>query len=400
MKSQDKKQRLFEVMSRLDKTFKRTITESSEETRRTRARMKAESEGEGAVKRASDVWGMTPEHEMPLSHKEFMDFWMEAVEDGIYAITDDVSENYLHEQGDETAIEDVKTGRRLSIGDVVKAEGLSGEYQIGMRISEGRPFLMPFSLNSKRANPYHRIYITALHNPKLESVLSYSDTDGGFIGESKNDLTESPDDFFPITTPVGGEDDKLFVSVVNQGIDSHLEGFTKSKFEVKDTSIGKRRVLNFHKSELPILLRRLEELGTEEALQWKSDIENYDNNINEIAIPEGEKRIATTYQTVTPESAEQGDYADQGWEDEEGESMLPDEYEIEDGVTAVDKAVRFLLDKGGNEPSSSHFNTGVWYSTPDPDRNYRTGEEKYYSFHLKGFSPEEEAEIFNRIKTK
>lgn len=95
-------------------------------------------------------------------------------------------------------------------------------------------------------------------------------------------INENVNDYLPISTPIGSEDDKLFVDIVNQGIDSHLNGFTKSNLTVKDGSLGKRRVFNFHKSELPILLRRLEELGTEEALQWKDDIENHENNINEI----------------------------------------------------------------------------------------------------------------------
>lgn len=90
-------------------------------------------------------------------------------------------------------------------------------------------------------------------------------------------------EFLPITTPVGSPDDKLFTDVVNQGIDSHLEGFTKSKFEIKNASTGNRKVFNFHKSEIPILIRRLEEIGTEEAYQWARDIEDYDKNIQEIA---------------------------------------------------------------------------------------------------------------------
>ena len=85
--------------------------------------------------------------------------------------------------------------------------------------------------------------------------------------------------------------------------------------------------------------------------------------LNEEVLPVEDKRIATTYQIITPESAEQGDYDSQGWEDEEGESMIPDQYDAEDGITAVDKAVKFLKNNGGNEPSSSQFNTGVWYST-------------------------------------
>lgn len=113
-----------------------------------------------------------------------------------------------------------------------------------------------------------------------------------------------------------------------------------------------------------------------------------------------DKLITTTYQTVTPESAADGDFSDQGFEDEDGESMLPDEYDIEEGITAVDKAVEFMKNKGGNEPSSSQFHTGVWYTTPDPDRNYETGEDTYYSFHLKGFTPEEEEEIYNKMKLR
>lgn len=94
------------------------------------------------------------------------------------------------------------------------------------------------------------------------------------LNEDVNQPVTQNDEFLPITTPIGSQDDKLFVDIVNKGIDSHLEGFVKSKFN--------RRVFDFHKTEIPILLRRLEEIGTEEALQWKDDIENYNNNLTEI----------------------------------------------------------------------------------------------------------------------
>lgn len=81
--------------------------------------------------------------------------------------------------------------------------------------------------------------------------------------------------FFKITCLAGGADDKMFVKVVNQGIDAHLEGFTKSKFSLE----GNRRILNFDKSEIPILLRRLRELDNEEAASWADDIEKiYEEN--------------------------------------------------------------------------------------------------------------------------
>ena len=95
-------------------------------------------------------------------------------------------------------------------------------------------------------------------------------------------LNESANnEYLPISTPLGGSDDKLFTSIVNQGIDSHLEGFTKSRFYTKENSLGKRRVFDFHKSELPILLRRLEEIGTEDAMQWKYNIEDYKDENDE-----------------------------------------------------------------------------------------------------------------------
>lgn len=126
------------------------------------------------------------------------------------------------------------------------------------------------------------------NTPQMGGILNSKGT-AGYISNTKQQddeytLSVRKDEFFPITTPVGSENDKLFTSIVNKGIDSHLEGFTKSIFQVQDGSLGKRRVFNFHKSELPILLRRLEEIGSEEALQWKNDIENYDNNINEIKV--------------------------------------------------------------------------------------------------------------------
>lgn len=116
------------------------------------------------------------------------------------------------------------------------------------------------------------------------------------------------------------------------------------------------------------------------------------------SVDTNDKIITTTYQTVTPESAEDGDYADQGWEDEDGESMLPDEYDIEEGITAVDKAVEYLKNKRyTNEPSSSDFHKGVSYSTTSPDIDYSKNEETYYTCHLNGFTPDEEFEIWKKM---
>lgn len=90
-------------------------------------------------------------------------------------------------------------------------------------------------------------------------------------------------EFFEITCYIGGPDDKLFISIVNQGIDAHLEAFIKSEFSVESRPpFGhQRRVLNFHRSELPILLRRLRELDNAEASAWADDIETILNEEKE-----------------------------------------------------------------------------------------------------------------------
>lgn len=80
--------------------------------------------------------------------------------------------------------------------------------------------------------------------------------------------------FFQITCRLGTEDARLFTSIVNQGIDAHLEAFTESKF----SSSGGRLIMEFHNSELPILLRRLRELESEHAESWADDIESVKND--------------------------------------------------------------------------------------------------------------------------
>lgn len=115
-----------------------------------------------------------------------------------------------------------------------------------------------------------------------------------------------------------------------------------------------------------------------------------------------DKLIKTTYQVVSPESAEQGDYADQGWYDEEGESMIPDEWESEEGITVVDKTIDYLTNKRyATEPSySPGFTVGISYTTMDSDVNYETDEDTYYTCHLYGFTPLEEYMIWGGVTGK
>jgi hypothetical protein len=97
--------------------------------------------------------------------------------------------------------------------------------------------------------------------------------------------------------------------------------------------------------------------------------------------------IKISYQTVSPESAKEGDTSDQGWEDEEGENF-----------ESPEEAVYWLDKKGVAEASSSQFHPGIWYSS-SPDVDYGTGEETIYSFHITA-SPQDQQMIYKILKNK
>jgi len=99
-------------------------------------------------------------------------------------------------------------------------------------------------------------------------------------------------------------------------------------------------------------------------------------------------RIKTSYEIVTPESAERGDVEDQGWEDEEGEVIEP----WDEDQTLVDAAADWLGGKGSLETSD-----GISYYEIDPRLDYKTGSETRYTYHLDGFTPEEEGEIWDQL---
>lgn len=77
-----------------------------------------------------------------------------------------------------------------------------------------------------------------------------------------------------ITVRANTSDYELFVTVVNQGIDEHLEAFTESEFSWADYD-SSRLYMGFDDKEIPLLLRRLRELGTAHADSWADDIETY-----------------------------------------------------------------------------------------------------------------------------
>lgn len=122
-----------------------------------------------------------------------------------------------------------------------------------------------------------------------------------------------------------------------------------------------------------------------------------------------QRAIATAFTTVTPESAEAGDYASRGWEDKDGDDIEVDVLDIEEQVDAsshtpvtdaiVTKAVQWLDDHGATETSSTSFHPGVWYET-EFEADYSSGEEKQEEFFLRNFTPEEERKIFDTFNRR
>lgn len=109
------------------------------------------------------------------------------------------------------------------------------------------------------------------------------------------------------------------------------------------------------------------------------------------------KYVVSYFETVTPAAEDDAEpEVERGEEDET--AMVVDEDAQAEGITAVDMAVEYLHDAGGShlEPSSSSFHPGLWYSEADGNTNYQTGAVTTLSFHLEGFTADEEKMVYDR----
>lgn len=314
----DSRTRLHEVMQRLDKTFKPVLNEdynqlldyfqnmwstSEEVKKRIFGNSYLFKKYSQYINPAFDWSGMN-EEQLRLLWKEW------SVDDeslNKLSSTNDVEdepEEYVDESEDQTFMLD---GEEVYFK--LERYDKNGALAVELWDSEGPYAMVSSNLESSSALPDDEFFLKdwgenehlaqQLINQKVIIPTGEQDEElgaqsykiapeyskGGIMEQGHDgggEAVSEDDEFFEITAPVNSEDEQLFINVVNQGIDSHLEGFTKSKFDVRQGSLGARRVFNFHKSELPLLLRRLRELGTEEADLWADDIENYDVNINEM----------------------------------------------------------------------------------------------------------------------
>ena len=114
-----------------------------------------------------------------------------------------------------------------------------------------------------------------------------------------------------------------------------------------------------------------------------------------------ERRIRISYDVVTPESAEIGDFAETGWENEEGVCIDPDDCYVEEAGSELAAVVACAVDTIGNGVEASDYPTccpgHTWYTDSDGDVDYDDGSEKRLSYYLDGFSEEEELAIYAEL---
>jgi hypothetical protein len=115
-----------------------------------------------------------------------------------------------------------------------------------------------------------------------------------------------------------------------------------------------------------------------------------------IVSDEGDPRIRISYETLTP-SDEEDEWPEEerGWEDEEGVSMIPDEWDREEGLGPVDLAFNFLKDNYATDFSSSSMDLGGWWSASG-ESDIRTGAVTTRFFHLTGFTEDELEQVYEK----
>ena len=115
-------------------------------------------------------------------------------------------------------------------------------------------------------------------------------------------------------------------------------------------------------------------------------------------------KAAFCYQTVTPESAEQGDSTETGWilpgmwkfalQDEDGyhtdvlDEAIAGEFKLNDLAEVIDFA----------ESLGIHVLEDESFASVDPDMDYETGADTYYSLHIEGVSPSTYNRIVNLLR--
>lgn len=111
-----------------------------------------------------------------------------------------------------------------------------------------------------------------------------------------------------------------------------------------------------------------------------------------------DRRIRISYDVVTPESAENGDFAENGWENEEGDCVDPDEFDVEEHGSELAAVVALAVKTIGRGCEASDYPRcqpgHTWYTEIDGEVDYEDGSEKRLSYHLDNFTEDEELAIY------
>ena len=116
-------------------------------------------------------------------------------------------------------------------------------------------------------------------------------------------------------------------------------------------------------------------------------------------------KASFTYQTVTPESAERGDYSEHGWilPGMQKFALQDDEGQHDDVLDEARRGIFDLTDLGEivSFAQSLGIDTGEgadWFYSTDPDVDYETGEDTTYCLHFEDVTPATKTRIFHLIQ--
>jgi hypothetical protein len=140
------------------------------------------------------------------------------------------------------------------------------------------------------------------------------------------------------------------------------------------------------------------------------------------AVKKMQIKVCMTYDTVTPESAAEGDHADHGFTEPGGwrysiaddrfferekeigrQEALAEQVPKPELFDTVEEAADFIADYGVEPSGYPGWYAGLWYTQVDceHDRDYfEKGEETRHSFHVDGNPPEIQRAIYNELKKR
>lgn len=149
-------------------------------------------------------------------------------------------------------------------------------------------------------------------------------------------------EFFPIQTPYSSKDYEIMKNVINMGIDSNLQGFTKSEFK-KSPNFNNKFLWNIHTSELPILYRRLEELYA------KTNDDDYQSFLDDIKYSVGETE--TVEEMIDPYDPMDANQTTDGYPTATSDLKGP-EFQVEANIEQIeegygDRYEKILFAQGG-----------------------------------------------------